>query len=921
MNNRFLLLLFILTIAVLTGGCDNRRQYKIAVSQCSQDDWRSKMNDEINREMLFHEDAVVEIRSADDSNQKQIRDIEYFIDNGFDIIIASPNEAEALTPVIHKAQDAGIPVIIFDRDILDTGYTAHIGADNVGLGQAAAEYALSIAGRTSKALELQGLHGSTPTRGRHDGFVRKFEAGGGTILASTYSDWNHEKAVALTDSLLNLYPDVNIIYAHNDRMAIGASEVARRRGREDIRIIGIDAAPQIGIQAVADGIIDASFVYPTEGHLLIRTALAILKGEKFDRNITLPTVSVVDSSNADILLMQNKSLQTETEHMELLKQRIDDYWDRHSSQTMLFYASLVIILLLCGVIFLTLRTYWQHKKHQSELLEQNKILEEQRDKEHELNRRLEEATQSKLLFYTNVSHDLRTPLTLISEPVAQLAAAENLTPQQHLLIKIADKNVRILRRLINQILDFRKYESDKLSLNLEECDLTALLREWIDSFKALSAKRSIRLNADIADNIGTMAIDVGKMERVVFNLLSNAFKYTPDNGSITVTCNVSDDILVLSVADTGQGIDKKDIDRIFDQFYQADKIHPDGSGIGLTLTKAFVELHDGNIYVESASKQGAVFTIHIPVRHINPGSGEVGNASASVPSAERSVITPETIDAELGSLDTDVTFADDRELILLIDDNNDIRVMVSQLLQDTYNVITARDGQEGLRKAGKHIPDLIICDVMMPGMDGLECCRRLKEEVSTSHIPVLMLTACSLDEQRVQGYDSGADGYLSKPFNTDVLKARASSLINNRKRIKEIWKEPRMSHPTETPRSDGKARRVPKSDIDNDFYNRFIEIFSDEMSNPDISVDALASKMGLERTQFYRKIKALTNFSPVELIRSLRLKHARHLLLTTDKTVSEISYDCGFSSPAYFTRCYREAHAETPTETRNRMGR
>ncbi|MDE5552247.1 MAG: substrate-binding domain-containing protein, partial [Muribaculaceae bacterium] len=392
MNTRFLLLLFTITIVILTGGCDNQRQYKIGVSQCSQDDWRNKMNDEINREMLFHEDAVVEIRSADDSNRKQIQDIEYFIDNGFDIIIASPNEAEALTPVIHKAQDAGIPVIIFDRDILDAQYTAHIGADNYGLGEAAAEYALTITEGTPAVIELQGLPGSTPTQGRHDGFVRTLQGKGGKILASPFADWNNEKAVRLTDSLLALHPDVNLIYAHNDRMAIGAAEVARRRGRNDIRIIGIDAAPEIGIQAVANGIIDASFVYPTEGHLLIRTALAILKGEKYDRNITLPTVSVVDSSNADLLLMQNKSLQTETEHMEELKQRIDDYWDRHSSQTLLFYASLVIIVLLCGVVFLTLRTYWQHKKHQNELLRQNKILEQQRDKEHELNRRLEEAT-------------------------------------------------------------------------------------------------------------------------------------------------------------------------------------------------------------------------------------------------------------------------------------------------------------------------------------------------------------------------------------------------------------------------------------------------------------------------------------------------------------------------------------------------
>lgn len=241
------------------------------------------MNDEINREIMFNEDAVVEIRSADDSNEKQISDIKYFVENGFDILIVSPNEAAALTPIIKEVYESGMPVVIFDRNINGDTYTARIGANDVELGKSAAHYALHMLGKGAKAIEIFGLRGSTPAEDRHEGFVKEFENNGGTLLASVAANWNKEDAVPVVDSLLEVYDDVDLIYAHNDRMAIGASEVARRHGRDEIKIIGIDAAPEIGIRAVADSIIDATFLYPTEGHRIIRTALAILKNQPYER--------------------------------------------------------------------------------------------------------------------------------------------------------------------------------------------------------------------------------------------------------------------------------------------------------------------------------------------------------------------------------------------------------------------------------------------------------------------------------------------------------------------------------------------------------------------------------------------------------------------------------------------------------------
>ncbi len=916
MPNRIKIFISIIICLLAFSGCQEEKVYKIGVSQCSQDDWRMKMNDEINREIMYHEDAIVEIRSADDNSNKQIEDIRYFADNGFDIIIVSPNEAETLTPVIKEIYDSGIPIIIFDRNINGDSYTARIGADDEGLGKAAAHYALSIIGNNPTAIEITGLPGASPAKGRHKGFSSEFIAAGGNIVAGVPANWKEEDAIPATDSLLRLYPDIDMIFAHNDRMAIGASKAAKDLGRDNIKIIGIDAAPEIGIQAVADSIIDATFLYPTEGHRVIRTALAILKGEPYERETIMPASSAVDISNADILLRQNSTLEDETDKIVILKNRIDDYWAQYATQKSLFYACLAIIILLFGVVFLVLRVYWQHKRHREVLMTQNRELEEQRDQLQDLNQKLEDATQSKLMFFTNVSHDLRTPLTLIAEPVAQLAGASNLTSSQHTLMKIADKNVRILQRLINQILDFRKYENGKLNLHLTEIDFRQTVNDWTESFVQLARKRDIklRLEAPEGNTPINLAIDVEKMERVFFNLVSNAFKYTRDNGAITISYAITDGKLSLKVSDTGEGISERDLGNIFDRFYQVDRIHPKGSGIGLSLAKAFVELHGGSITVESELNKGSVFIVTLPVVHIADTSQAVGKQ-----------IEASAVEAELENIEGNSEFETDKPLVLVIDDNRDIREMVGELLNPDYNIITAANGSEGVKKAAKYVPDLVICDVMMPVMDGLECCRRLKEEPVTSHIPVLMLTACSMDEQRVQGYDNGADGYLSKPFSASVLKSRSASLIKNRQIIKDLWQNP-VSKVTEDSNKktvdqdkESEAKATAPKDVENEFYSRFLKLFYEDMGNPEMTVDSLASKMGLERTQFYRKIKAITNYSPVELMRNLRLKKARAMVTGSEKSISEIGYEVGFSTPAYFTKCYREAYGETPSETRQKL--
>lgn len=861
------------------------------------------MNQEIELEAMLHDDIEIEIRSADDNSEKQIEDIEYFANNGFDVIVVAPNEAIALTPEIKKLYENGIKVVIFDRNINDTTYTQRIGVDNVGLGKSAGEYAFSIITDSIKAIELFGLPSSSPAIERSMGFNEALWQKKAKILAAVPAYWQQEQGEKVIDSLIKIYPETNLIFAHNDRMGIGARKALEKAGRTDIKIIGIDAAPDIGVKGVSEGKITATFLYPTEGHIILQEAIKIAKGKEYEKEVLLPTTSAVDASNVDILVLQNNNIEDNTNKVLALKNQLDNYISLHNAQTALFYAIIAILVLLFGVLFLVLRTFWAHRRHQSALLQKNRQLEEERDKQKELNEKLEEATQSKLVFFTNVSHELRTPLTLIAEPVSQLNQSKNLDPQQKNLIKLADKNIKILERLIDQILDFRKYESNKLTLRLAEVEINRVIGDWLESFHSLARRRNIKLQFNPLPSETLLAIDVYKMERVMFNLLSNAFKYSPDNSEITVSLQEKEQKLIIRVKDNGEGISGEDLPNIFDRFFRSEKIKPNGSGIGLALSKAFIELHGGSIEVESEYGRGTEFTVTIPITHVSDSAVEI-----------QKTISSADVDAEFEEVEAVKEFDEGKPVLLVIDDNKDIRELLIQLLKDDYNVITSSNGKEGIKRALKYVPDIIVCDVMMPGMDGMECCSTLKSEPVTSHIPVLMLTACSQDEQRVQGLNSGADAYLSKPFSIEVLKAQATSLIANRKRIKDL------SGASAAPKvitGETSSPSLPQSDIESDFYTRFLNLFEKKMGDPDLNVEIMAQELGFERTQLYRKIKAITNFSPVELIRRLRLKKAHTLLKTTEKTISEICYEVGFSTPAYFTKCYKEQYGETPSETRS----
>lgn len=905
----------VLFILALTSCKRDTPRYVIGMSQCSDDSWRHKMNDEILREAMFYEGVSVEIRSAHDDNRRQQEDIQYFIDKKVDLLIVTPNEAAPITPIVEEAFDKGIPVIVVDRKILSDKYTAFMGADNYEIGREVGKYLAAKLGGKGNIVELTGLSGSTPAMERHQGFMSAISRYPDIhLLARADAAWEREPGRIIMDSLLRIYPKIDAVYSHNDRIAPGAFEAAEKLGRaKDIVFVGIDALPGKGngVELVLDSVLDATFIYPTNGDKVLEMAMNILEKKPFARETTMET-AIVDPINAPVMKLQTAHIAELDKKIETLNGRISGYLSRYANQQVVLYGSLLVLLLVAGLLLVAYKALRVKNRLNIELSKQKKQLEEQRDTLSEqrdqliqLSHQLEEATHAKLVFFTNISHDFRTPLTLVADPVEHLLADKTLSGDQHRMLMLIQRNVNILLRLVNQILDFRKYENGKMEYTPVTVDVLSSFEGWNESFQAAARKKHIHFSFDsMPDTDYHTLADMEKLERIYFNLLSNAFKFTPENGKIAVrlsSLSKEDKRWIrFTVANTGSMISAEHIRNVFDRFYKID-MHHTGSGIGLALVKAFVEMHGGMISVESDEKQGTVFTVELPVQSCEAVAAEPDTTLVSADSRTTDVLLAEEEELEKG-------YDSSKPSVLIIDDNEDIRSYVHTLLHTDYTVIEAADGSEGIRKAMKYVPDLIISDVMMPGIDGIECCRRLKSELQTCHIPVILLTACSLDEQRIQGYDGGADSYISKPFSSQLLLARVRNLIDSHRRLKQFF---------------GDGQTLAKEDVcdmDKDFVERFKSLIEEKMGDSGLNVEDLGKDMGLSRVQLYRKIKSLTNYSPNELLRIARLKKAASLLASSDMTVAEIGYEVGFSSPSYFAKCYKEQFGESPTDFLKRKG-
>lgn len=904
-------------VSLCLASCAGEKAHKrfvVGVSQCSEDTWRDKLNEELRIAATYY-DVDLQIKSANDDVRLQTEQINRFVEQGVDLLVVAPGQV-SISPAIDKAYVKGIPVIIFDRRTRSNKYTAYIGADNHDIGASMAEFMANANTEGTEVVELCGLSSSSPAIERDAGFDSVAACRPNiSIVKKVYADWTEQGAYRVMDSLLSTpYPAFNCLFAHNDRMAMGARRAVVKHGIDPktIKFCGIDAMPQQGggMHLVSEGKLFASSIYPTRGDEVMRLAMKILTHKPYDRENRLSS-ALVTEANARVLLMQNDETTRQQGHLSELRNRVDKTVSDFKTQR-IYLLIMLSALLLLGIAYVYVVSANRAKARL------NRQLADSVEQQRQMTKHIEELTHTQLQFFTNISHELRTPLTLIAGPTEQLLEDKTVQGTHRRLLQMVERNTKILIQLVSEILDFRKVQNNKAVLKLNRFNLAETLRLWADDFGAVTSRKGITVKVDAPADAAqaTVIADRDKLARVFFNLMSNAVKYTPKDGTITITLRHNEGSFFFTMNnDSVKTISKDDLPHIFERFYQP-KGSIGGTGIGLALVKANVDLHHGSISVTSSQEEGTTFSITLPDTQegYDPDADNDGNKDNST-KAEQGYVDDSyaPVNVEAAEKAERITNAEDfdadRPLVLIIDDNNGMRAYLRSILQDHYNVSEAVNGQQGLERARREVPKLVVCDVMMPVMDGLEFTRRLKADTATSHIPVILLTARSLSEQREEGYGTGADSYLTKPFTGSLLLARIDNLIHSRTLLRSLFS--------------GNSKEEEKEEEmlgaqDQTFVTRLREVIRDNMGDSDFSVERIGEEIGLSRVQLYRKVKALTGQTPVELLRKARLERSRRLIEKTEKSVSEIAYEVGFTSPSYFNKCFKDEFGISPGAMREK---
>lgn len=880
-------LLVWLTLIVLCGCTSSGKQKRhvIGLSQCMLDDaWREAMINDMRIEASNYDDVEIIIKDAQNNNETQIQQIRDLIRQKVDVLIISPYQSEPITAVAEEAYRAGIPTIITDRKVNTDQYTSFVGANNYEIGLAAGNYAAHYLPPNAIILEIWGLTQTSPAQERHKGFVDALREREDLSFRKIEGQWLVDTA-RMELRKLEHPEQIDFVYAHNDMMAIAAREYFIAwdsiRGR-DLRIIGVDAVAGAGLEAVEDGRINASFLYPTGGEQVIRTAMRIIQGEPVDKFIPLRTAPV-DHQSARTLLLQADQLQKYKQRIEAQRSRIDGLSDR-------FYFlrnSLgVISLLMIGFIALSIYAFYINRK----MRQANRKLIS-------LNAEMKEVTAQKLQFFTNVSHEVRTPLTLILAPLDRLIVSLRESPYASDL-GLIQKNANRLLRVINQILDFRKVEGKQEKLAVREIDLVPFVGEIKSYFDSMASVRAISYTFTSSIKQCTLWIDPDLLEKVFFNLLSNAFKFTPEGGSVRIELTEEGDRVFIRVIDTGSGIQPANLPHLFDRFYTEDRSM--GTGIGLHLVKEYIHMHGGEIRVESEPGQRTTFTVCLRKGKAHFEDSDLMETSVSHQAYEASRLD-DSETKEILSKTYPYT-------ILITEDDDEVRGFLERELSLHFKIRTAANGKEALRVLEEEEISLVVSDVMMPEMNGFELCRTIKSQLPFSHIPVILLTALTDERQRIFGITGGADDYIQKPFHTDYVKIKIIHLLQERRKLRERLLEKLRDNKLLL----SEPEKVES--IDDAFLRKFAEQIEAVYADPEYNVEKLSETLGLSRGHLHRKIKELTGTAPVEFLRTYRLNKATQLLRQNAYTVSEVAYRTGFSSPAYFSKCFKAVYGVTPTE-------
>lgn len=849
---------------------------------------------QMQAEVAAYPEIRLAINNAHNNTQTQILQIQEFIDSKVDLLIISPNESEPVTPIAVKAYRQGIPTIIWDRKIESDCYTTFISADNYNIGRDVGRYIKTFLQPGSAILEITGLMSSSPAVERHDGFLN--EASENYSIYTVNGDWKPEVAAAHTKAL-GQFDNIDLVFAHNDDMALAAYDAIASIdpiSAHRIKFIGVDAL--VGVEAIVEGKLLASFLYPTGVEKMIEIARAILDGKKVGKNYQLHS-ALIDAQNAQTLKVQQE--QIISYQKQINKQKLDiGQFERSIGK--LKYALWVVIVFACLVAAMgiyALQSYLKLRRRNEILNAKNAEIETATRQLMEKHAQIENITAQKLQFFTNITHEIRTPLTLILNPLDSIARSEK-DPDIQRSIWTIQRNARHLLDVVNQILDFRKIENNKMSLSLKQVDIVKFTQEILSYFENYAETEKIvyKFQSNISHQL--LWIDTEKIQQVLLNLLSNAFKYSSKYGTIFVSVTDNASSVLIEVEDNGKGIDKESLPRIFDRFYSLNNTSSYSTGIGLHLTKEYVELHKGRITVDSRQGFYTVFRVEL-----FKGKDHFGDNVTFEDTSPMDYLTEEMVDDK--KVDAIVTKRYD-ETIVIAEDDTEILTYLKDELANNFNVIAVNNGYDAIEAVMDNEVSLVLSDVLMPALNGFQLCNNIKSNIATCHIPIVLLTALSDDNQRIYGIAEGADEYIHKPFNMQYLKMKIITIIEERKRLANSFARKfgcqLMSE----------ARDLPC--VDDIFRDKLFNLIEEKYGDSEFRVEQMSDVLGMSRILLYRKIRSIFGMSPSDLLRSFRLQKAVKLLAERQLNVSEVAYAVGFSSSAYFAKCFKSIYGMTPTE-------
>lgn len=894
-------ILFIALFAFSATSCSYQQehQYRIVFLQCCHDEWRDVMNSEMRRELAFHPEIKLEIVESYSNTEKQVEQVKTLAKQKIDLLIITPNESKPLTTAIEGIYKAGIPVIFVDRKTDSEQYSAFIGADNYEIGKTAGEFIASQFKGRGNIIEIELEMTSSPAIERNRGFKDAIAASPNLKIIEALETKNGLEDINTNlPRILNEHHEANIVFAHTDFLAVTAYKTAQKEGKDkSLFFVGIDAIPvSKGMQDVKKGILDATLLYPTGGVEAIQTAVKILKKQSYKKENELLT-NVITSENVDIMLSQIQKIKEQQVEIEREILKITELNKTYSSQRNRLYfisALLTIVVILGAFLYFLL----QEKQRSNKILEeQNLAILEQKNEIEKVSLLARKATEDKMRFYSYISHEFKTPLSLILTPTEDLLQRKNTDAKEtRNTLQLIHKNANRLLLLVDQLLEMRKLDAGKMELEISQNDLVAFIKDIVDDFGVKAKQKHIDLQFISPFKELSFGFDTEKLDKVLFNIISNAFKYTPDGGLIHVSILKNIDKIEINIADNGIGMNPEDKAHAFDLFYRGNKNISLGTGLGLALSQEFVVLHGGEIKLNSEKDKGTTFKIILPIVE----SKQVLEEKPIIVTS-KSANNYESIELQLVKNDTKHSF---ENTVIIIEDNRDLNLFLSQKLEKNYNVVAVENAEQGWQEILSYIPDVIISDVMLPGMDGFALTQKVKSDFRTSHIPVILLTAKSQIESQIEGTKAGADDYILKPFNQQLLEEKLKGLIENRDRMRR-----RLSNEVINSNQLQKGERR--------FLLEFEALIEKNIKDSTLSVEKLSQELGMSRVQLFRKISALTNKNVADYIGEFKLQKAKVLLKQQEKNIAEIAYELGFSTPSYFTTFFKQKTNQTPTEWRN----